>query len=416
MTEFVKVTGVEVNRNKLTINYDTSIGLKKYFSDPYESFSIEYTEDISIVPKGIAVIPFVCNILPMIWFTDAVLELIEIDKTFFESINEFKKGFVAMYPRCTFNGVVKAHNLVDYQYETNGGNAAFFSGGVDAFTTLIAHRYEKPVLMTLRGADIKMDDIEGWNIVYNHLQKTVKDFNLPKPICVTTNFRTFINEGTLHNLVFPTAGDGWWHGFQSGIGLIGHAAPLAYIRHFDWIYIASTFDLSQKNVTCSSHYTIDNHIRFASSRVLHDQVEHSRQGKIKIITDYCKSYGKYIDLRVCWISRGGRNCCHCEKCLRTMYGIFAEGELPIKYGFDYTEEDIKNSKNIIVNTMYDALQEDQYSWILIKNAFIESQAFKNDKRINWIYNFNPYAKRPAPSLYQRMRWKVGGFLRKIGLR
>ena len=53
---------------------------------------------------------------------------------------------------------------------------------------------------------------------------------------------------------------------------------------------------------------------------------------------------KQIALRGCWDFTGGKNCCHCEKCYRTMLALFAEGEDPQKYGFEYTRKNLKKIK------------------------------------------------------------------------
>ena len=57
-----------------------------------ENFFVEYSCNISNIPFGIAVIPFLCNILPIVWVYDADVYLEVCDKTFLESIPEFKKG------------------------------------------------------------------------------------------------------------------------------------------------------------------------------------------------------------------------------------------------------------------------------------------------------------------------------------
>ena len=56
--------------------------------------------------------------------------------------------------------------------------AAFFSGGVDSFDTLITHIDEAPILMTLWGADIPFEDQVGWNLVDNYIRSLANDKNL----------------------------------------------------------------------------------------------------------------------------------------------------------------------------------------------------------------------------------------------
>ena len=77
------------------------------------------------------------------------------------SRNDFKQGYIDMYPKVDFKGTLIASNIIDNSYIPSKRTASFFSGGVDAFSTLISHVDEKPVLVTLWGSDIKLTDIKG---------------------------------------------------------------------------------------------------------------------------------------------------------------------------------------------------------------------------------------------------------------
>jgi len=412
--EIITVENIEIEASKIEVFYEITDGLLQYFDKRQNVFWIEYTENISTIPISIAIVPFVCNVLPIVWLTNSTLILPELDKTFFESIVDFEKGYIEMYPMFDFKGKLEINKIVDNSYPCDGGNAAFFSGGVDAFTTLICHRKEAPTLVTLRGSDVKLDDIEGWSNVYEHLLATVSKFQLPKPICITSNFRTFIDEIALNKLV-ANSKDGWWHGFQCGIGLIAQIAPVAYLKHFDVIYIASSYTLDDK-IPSASYPTIDNYIRFGNSRVVHDQYEHHRQEKIQILTNYCREKKDMLNLRVCWISTGGKNCCHCEKCIRTIFALMVEGESPQNYGFDKTEIDLEHSKEIVVNALYTANDGVRSDWMHIKDRFIEKQLFKEDKNINWIYKLDPYASKPKPSVILRFKIKIAKVISLFGIK
>ena len=89
-----------------------------------------------------------------------------------------------------------------------------------------------------------------------------------------------MDESKLTKLVEKYANDDWWHGFQHGIGLIGHAAPLAYLFNIDNLYIASSYTIKDKGkVTCASDPTIDNYVKFSDCHVIHDGYEYGRQEK-----------------------------------------------------------------------------------------------------------------------------------------
>ena len=62
---------------------------KKYFKQ--DIFYCEYEHDIKNVQNDILVIPFVCNILPILWIKNIKLHLDTLDEDFYASIREFRK-------------------------------------------------------------------------------------------------------------------------------------------------------------------------------------------------------------------------------------------------------------------------------------------------------------------------------------
>lgn len=275
-----------------------------------------------------------CNILPIIWLTDASLYLEELDEDFYNCIKKLEQGYREIYPNLQFKGKIECKKIRYEREECNQRSLVFFSGGVDAFATLIAHIDECPTLFSICGADVKLADKTGWNTVMKQIKEVSDNFNLSAIQCYS-NFREFIDEEKLCELVNCLgAKDDYWHGFQHGIGLIGHVAPLAYSYGYTQNYIASSYTIRERGVcTCASDPRIDNYVRFCGSNVFHDQFEFNRQEKIRHVVEYCRENNVNVKLRVCWISDGGDNCCICEKCIRTIYGIMAECENPRKYGF-----------------------------------------------------------------------------------
>lgn len=275
-----------------------------------------------------------CNVLPIVWLTDATLYLDELDEDFYNCVEKLKQGYREIYPNLQFKGKIECKKIRYEREECNQRSLVFFSGGVDAFATLIAHIDEFPTLFSICGADVKLANITGWNTVMKQIKEVSDNFNLSTIQCYS-NFREFIDEEKLCELVTDLgAKDDYWHGFQHGIGLIGHVAPLAYSYGYTLNYIASSYTIRERGIcTCASDPRIDNYVRFCGSKVFHDQFEFNRQEKIRHIVDYCRNNKKYVKLRVCWISDEGDNCCMCEKCIRTMYGIMAEREEPYKFGF-----------------------------------------------------------------------------------
>jgi len=409
--DYIKVVDIKISNNRVEVEYLVSECLSQFFDA--RTFILEYDEDISEVPQSILVIPFLCDVLPVAWVTNSRIELDVLDEDFYSSIDEFKKGYIKMYPTVHFGGDIKVKTLEKNTMEGNE-SALFFSGGVDAYSSLIAHVEERPRLITLWGSDVKLNDLQGWNVVKTAIQKVGEEFVLPISF-VKTNFRDIVNTTTTTELIKHT-GEEWWHGFQHGIGIISHIAPLAYLHKIKKTYIASTFTKDLPN-TCASDPTIDNYIKFCGSEVIHDQYDFSRQMKVASICRYAQSMNKSIPLHVCWISDGGTNCCCCEKCYRTICAIYAANDDPNKYGFCVGKSTLKEMYFNIHHTLY-FVNITIVFWKEIQDAFKKN--FPNGhpvKELNWIYNFDfdkVNEKKPIPEpLHIRIRHILGRFRRRI---
>lgn len=381
----IYIDEIHIQQHIISIHYHVDEKLNVYFNSNTSCFNIKYSCNIESVPPSIAIIPFITNILPIVWLTDSTLIIPELDQTFYESIPQIKEGYANISPMLSFKGNIKVNKIINNDYPTKQ-NAAFFSGGVDAFATLIAHIQEKPILLTILGADIKLSDKEGIGNIQNQVETTTNQFNLPNAIYIYSNFREFINEQRLSELVKKSK-DGWWHGYQHGIGLIGHAAPIAYIHHLKTIYIASSHTIKDQ-VICASDPRIDNQVKLGNTNIWHDQYDHNRQEKIQLITNFCSNSNQKIKLRVCWKSSGGKNCCLCEKCIRTIMGIIAEGKNPIDYGFSYSSEQFNGIKNSIQKILKETPKSTRPLWADIQNRFKETSIGINDTNINWIYDID----------------------------
>lgn len=408
------VDNVACIKNRIEIKFHTEGVLAKFFNPAEPVFWTDYSIPVADISVSVAVIPFMCNVLPIAWLTNATIELPELDRAFLESIPEFKRGYMEMYPMLDFRGRIDCNKLTDeshYPCTIQEGSrihraAVLFSGGVDAFATLIAHAKEHPALVTLWGCDIMHDDLKGWQVVKQHSINTAKQFDV-ESLFIKTNFRIFINEGNLNRLV-KSAGDSWWHGFQHGIGLLGHGAPISAVYGLTDFYIASSFTMKEKGkVTCASDPSIDNNVRYLHTIVHHDQYGFNRQEKINHIVEYGERIGQTFNLRVCWITSGGRNCCHCEKCLRTMLALFAEGVNPKKFGFDYTNVDLIKSRKRLKYSPF--MRKSTYHYI--QQRFLNNPNALIPTELEWFKNVD--LETFMPPAYMRVCRFVWRIVRKI---
>ena len=386
----IKLNKINVEEKVVTYDYEVVGEWSVYFNKNI-SMEIEYSLDISAVPKSVLAVSFISNILPMIWLCDATCYLNKVDKDFYDNLPLVKKGYEDMYPMFQFKGKIVADKIESNIPNQKNASATFFSGGVDAYTTLLRHIDEKPHLVTLWGADVKLDDVEGWSNVQSHIETVAKEYGL-KYYIIKSNFRTVINESKLDYLVKESL-DAWWHGFQHGVALIGHIAPLAHILGLKYAYIASSYPKNMKGqYTCASDPTIDNYVRYGGCRTIHDGYEWDRQDKIHFLVSK-KNEGNPISLRVCWVTKGGKNCCECEKCYRTILEIISEVGNPNEYGFNWDKQAlIKCKKNMIYKiTLKEEFSIKQYYYPIRENLLKNQSKIQDYEKYQWFTELD-YAK------------------------
>lgn len=388
--EYISLDSIQVNHNRIEYKFSMSEEVKQFFLDtPYfMEYQIDNEPlDISCVPQGILAVPFVCNILPICWITDTVLRVSELDKAFFESIPEFKAGYENMYPNVQFKGRLEVQKITENAPEKSGRSAAFFSGGVDSWCTLLRHMEEKPDLITIWGSDVRWDNPEGWEVLHSGLKKSAEQFELPL-ITVRSTFRRAIYEDCLTWTYEKQLKDNWWHGVQHGIAIIAHAAPCNYVRGCSTLYIAASLCEEDKDAKIASYPTIDNHVRFADCEVYHDAFI-NRQEKINEIKAYCENNQTKIDMHVCWESTTGKNCCSCEKCYRTIAGLVAAGCSPEDYGFEKRRINYQTMKMLFLKK-YVYQPEAERRWRPIQKQMKQNRIYlasnADFRQMKWLRN------------------------------
>lgn len=379
----ISITIESIEKYKVIASYKTE-GIVGTYINQNEIPFLEFQTDISEVPKSVLIIPFLANILPIAWIFNSIIDTPEVDKIFLNNLDKIENGYKNMYPGLEWfntNIITKSIDNTDIPSKINSG--LFFSGGIDAWTTLIKHLDENPMLITIWGADVKYDDDDSWQIVNAANTKTAENFNLNYQV-IKSNFRKTIYEWKLDRAVKNKAPDMWWHGFQHGISIISHAAPLAYLYGFENLYIASSYPESLTGLyTCASDPTIDNYVNFCRCNTIHDGREFDRLGKIRFLMEQKEDVLSKMKFRVCWQSNSnGKNCCKCEKCIRTILALESvncTGGIE-RYGFSWSYENIVNLKETFQKSLSITQEQIKVFYIPIQKEFIKNK--KNLKKFN----------------------------------
>jgi hypothetical protein len=397
---------ISPSSGKVIINFTVPQAFKKFFSD--QSFFATYDINLENVPKSILVIPFLSNILPVAWANGFDIFVEEIDADFYDAVFELNKAFDKMYPKLLKNSssLLYTKKIINKNV-VSGRSSQLFSGGLDSLATLIRNFDERPYLMSVCGADVNLDDSESWKIVQEHIKKIAENFNTDV-LFIKSNFKEFLNHAELEGKFGGIVG-GWWTGVQHGIGLCGLTAPLTYAKGITKFYIASSHTSDYK-LPYGSHPTIDNEMKWASTSVIHEAYELTRQQKVNLIANFIRTELPSLQIRVCWrTGSNGGNCSKCEKCSRTIVGLLMEGINPNMHGFKIDDKFPMFVKKQFESKQWRLDEAVVFQWKDIQLRLPDDQDYmkKYIEFFNWLKNFNFTKYEPCILL------KSGGSVAKI---
>ena len=333
--------------------------------------------DLSNLDESILNIPMLLNIAPAVWAMNIDVKIPSIDKDLSDSLENIKPAFKAMYPTLSWSGNIWADKVVKNSQSTNGQAAIFFSGGLDSVFSTISHLAEQPLLVTVRGSDVSLTDDIGWNLVKRQSTLFSKMYGLTARN-IETNFFDFLNQAMLSNIDKNITG--WWGGVQHGMGFAGLMAPLSSAYALSRAYIASSHSTGFI-APWGSDPRIDNHIQYNSLKFYHDGFELTRHGKIRELIRISKINRISLpNLRVCYSNKknAAENCCICEKCSRTMTGLWVEAENPLNFGFPTpADEYIMNVKEKFSRYEYVFNENTLFHWQDIQKHIRSRQDYVN---------------------------------------
>jgi hypothetical protein len=196
------------------------------------------------------------------------------------------------------------------------GTALCFSGGVDAFHSLLAGGRPVDTLVYVAGYDVRLRDVARLAAVERMLHDVAVEHGA-RAVVVRTNLRR-------HPLVRATP---WLREFGAALAAVGHVLTPTVGR----LLIASDglgFEHPEVGARCGT----DPLFGSRSLTVEHLAPDVTRLEKLRAI-----GADPLVQrhLRVCWANVAGRtNCGRCEKCVRTMLCLEACGTLGGFAGFD----------------------------------------------------------------------------------
>lgn len=353
---------ITVSGSHVEFKFQVTGILKPYFTT--DTLFIDYAEDVSMVPESILVAPFVASIIPLMWVTNTVMWVEEIDHTFYDSILRVHDAYQRLYSHYPLKGNIISARFVENQLTPKREALLLFSGGLDANCSYVRIHDQNPMLFNIQGWYKQPSDVDhaadaDIRDCGDFAKREGRDFKYAK-----SNFAVVVREDLWTKNIRPKFGDSWWHGFNHSMAFITIAMPLAYKHGIKNIYIASSVPMGEFCM-CASHVTTDSEFRFAGiGKCVHDGSELVRQGKVQVVVDYQRKTGKPYPMRVC--SFNDHNCCECEKCFRTVLGLVGEAANLADFGF-YFDKPLK----------------DHWADVMYRRSGLMS--FRSEKVLHWPY-------------------------------
>lgn len=266
--------------NSYSVEFHASANVKRLFREEVFHFEFVSGSCFPDVPRSIAIIPLVASLLPLSWIYDIKINVDEIDRAFYEAIPRIKLAYTEMLPKLRFGGELSLRKIVDNNWVSDGSPLVLFSGGVDAWCTLVRHIDERPQLVTVWGSDILLDSDDGWAVLDGQSKRASVESGLSYT-GIKSNFRSMFSERVIDQDLLKMAPDyKWWHEFQHGIGLISLTVPVAYLERSPITYIASSFSYLDKGLyTCASDLALM--INLLAVRCELFMMDMSSRGRIK---------------------------------------------------------------------------------------------------------------------------------------
>jgi len=208
------------------------------------------------------------------------------------------------------------------------GVATAFSGGVDSFFTLNSHvlheriqNYRISHCLMINGFDFNNDDIEDCTR-FNRITQVYR------PLLRELDVELLVTHTNITPFYAPSLRVWNVHGNAHAAFLSASALVLGGLLRC--LFIPSGRPYSQL-IPYGSHPMLDNLLSTETMESRHDGAQSSRFQKETVLAQWPEVYPR---LRVCnrrteFHSKTGtlKNCCRCEKCMRTMVGLELVGAL-----------------------------------------------------------------------------------------
>ena len=281
--------------------------------------------------------PFVVGTVQMAMTAGANLEVHgSVSRSLLQNLEDFIRAWAIWKPNVFKSIGIRAHDEVKQDKPfVEPAAVCGFSGGLDSSFTSFRHatgsgvRYSLPLKagVMVHGFDIPLDEPDEFRRAFAKAKQQMKSLGL-ELIPVATNFMSLpVN---------------WSLSFGSGVASV----LMLFSRRFDRGLIAQGVPFGSLNHFYEgSNPLTDPLLSSALFRIIADGAGFDRFEKAKIVSQWPEAL-RYM--RVCWEgAKRDRNCCECEKCIRTILTFRVMGlGLPECFEHDVSDDQIANMRHL----------------------------------------------------------------------
>ena len=273
------------------------------------------------------------------WATGASVYVNTVDKKYLESLKRIQAQVKKWFPYFPLidDAEIQAKDIVKSPLKKDYRNyILLFSGGIDSLFTYVRHKEKRPILVSFWGADVPLEEYKFWRRFSSKL-KNFADYEKAEIRFVRTNARLVLNRETfkLKHKIDP------WGKIMHGLMLTSLCVPLTSIKKASKLIIASP----GKGVKDGTNILIGSRLMWRNTKVIVDGYSIDRQEKVRYFSGSNQENLKY--LRVCYSRFYEDNCGYCEKCLRTIIGLIAEGIDPTRANFNIKNNILYLARKVI---------------------------------------------------------------------
>jgi hypothetical protein len=284
--------------------------------------------------------PWLVCLVPLAMTLGEPLKInLPVDRVLLKNVRQLQLIWKSWYPYLT--KVAIEAPAADLHREGPGKTAAFFSGGIDSFFTILRHskldflgRLPVDELITVGGFDIPVERQREFEVMRAYLEKSASRLGI-QFVDISTNIK-----------------DTSWS--KARWGKLAHGCGLATIAHlldkrFSNMLVGSTGGYANLR-PWGSHVLTDPLLSSGQMTFVHDGSEFSRIKKTQLVLHYPEAMEA---LHVCFRLASDKNCCRCMKCYRTMMTLDILNAKDKAPTFDWNLYKIGEIQNLLPRALVD---------------------------------------------------------------